>query len=138
MPVRLPYETKIAYHEAQLAIQDVLDYMGATEVLFIAEGSICTVSWQKNGHEHELASDAKRYIKLWFQLEPWHRDDSPRERHPDQHEQALAVINYWFVLRDQWIDQIPHLVYKSDKAFRFAERATAALIAGLQANKPSI
>ena len=126
--MKLPHFAHESCLPAQLEICEFLIFLGANEVEFeIDETYNCRVHWRYNGHALSETRSANSYIQAWFKFKVWKTAGHERAEmsHPD--EVALAIINYWYLMKDELLASTARKLFEFEKNSKSSESMTADL-----------
>ncbi|ABM39505.1 hypothetical protein Pnap_4222 (plasmid) [Polaromonas naphthalenivorans CJ2] len=125
----LPYETMVSSFAAQDDIKEFLEFLGASDVLFGFDSNMdCSVQWSRKDEVSNFPLNANGYIAMWMRARPWKRRPVVSERLNEQQEIELAVINFWYVLRDFVFSEVPKRIFDQEKMLKVSEQQTQLLV----------
>lgn len=131
--MRLPYEGQTSVLPAQAHIQQFLEFLGAGDVQFSVNAALsCTVQWCQQGEEDSMTLSAQGYVEQWMRSRVWERRQPAAGPLAGEQERALAVDNFWYVMRDQVLAQAAEQMFNQDRLFKAARQQSQTLLRRLR------
>lgn len=118
---KLSYESMKDDGLAKSDIRDYMVFLGAADIAFeVANECKCSLSYSFGHETFVLEADAAAYVEAWFLYESWSRAKPARPRFNNCEETQLALINFWYLLRDRWMASCGPLLYRQAQALKAA------------------
>ena len=131
--MRLPYECQTSALPAQRHITQFLEFLGASDVEFAVDAALaCSVRWRVHGEEDSLGMSAQGYVKQWMRSRAWERRQPAAGPLQASQERDLAVINFWYCMRDEVLARAAEKMFNNDRLFKSAGLQTHRLLQQLR------
>ena len=131
--MRMPYESQTTLIPAQRHITQFLEFLGASDVAFNVDAALaCSVRWRIHGEKDSLSMSALGYVNQWMRSRVWDRREPAVGQLGVDQERELAVINFWYCMRDEVLARAPVKIFNNARHFKSAEMQVHCLLQKLR------